>query len=172
MVNGDAVPVLYASATRVDFLCPASVPGSHLQIAVETAGGRSEAAETIAQELAPGVFSIDGSGAGQGMVLHAGGSSLVMVRNYHYAAQPAQPGDVITLYATGMEGASKASVRIGNTEVEPESFDTLPGLIVLSVKVPLGEVGNAVGLSVVGRMSNGASVSSNQIHIAVEAFGR
>ena len=109
------------------------------------------------------------------MVLHAGGSSLVMVRNYRYAAQPAQPGDVIALYATGMDGASKASVRIGNTEVEPISLDKvpgLPGLWLLSVTVPQGEAGNAVGLSIVGRMSNGASVPSNQIRIAIEETGR
>jgi uncharacterized protein (TIGR03437 family) len=175
MVNGDAVPILYASATRVDFLCPASVPGSQLQIVVETAGGRSQASQTTARELAPGLFSIDGSDRGQGMALHAGGSSLVMVRNYHYAAQPAQPGDVIAIYATGMEGLSKASVRIGNTEVEADSLDKvpgLPGLWLLSVTVPQGEVGNAVGLSISRRMSNEISVSSNQIRIAIEAPGR
>jgi len=175
MVNGDAVPVLYASATRVDFLCPASVPGSQLQIVVETAGGRSEAAQTSARELAPGLFSIDGSDAGQGMVLAASGSSLVMVRNYRYAAQPAQPGDVIALYVTGMEGASKATVRIGNTEVEANSLDRVPetpGLWLLSVTVPQGEVGNEVGLSIAGRMSNGASVPSNQVRIAIEEPGR
>ncbi|MBZ5621848.1 MAG: hypothetical protein LAQ69_24430 [Acidobacteriia bacterium] len=175
IVNGDAVPILYASATRVDFLCPASVPGSQLQILVDTAGGRSQAVQATARELAPGIFSIDGSDAGQGMVLHAGGSRLVMVRNYRYAAQPAQPGDVITLYATGMEGASEASVRIGKTEVAPDSVNKapgFPGLWRLSVTVPSGEIGNAVGLSIVGRMSNGASVPSNQIRIAIEASGR
>jgi uncharacterized protein (TIGR03437 family) len=175
MVNGDAVPILYASPTRVDFLCPASVPGSQLQIVVETAGGLSQAAQTTARELTPGLFSIDGSDAGQGMVVHAGGSSLVMVRNYHYAAQPAQPGDVIALYATGMGGASKASVQIGNTKVEANSLDKvpgLPGLWLLSVTVPRGEVGNTVGLSIIGRMSNEVSVPSNQIRIAIEAPGR
>jgi len=109
------------------------------------------------------------------MVLDAGGSSLVMVRNYRYAAQPAQPGDVIAFYATGMEGVSKASVRIGNTEVETNSLDKVPGLLglwLLSVTVPRGEVGNAVGLSLAGRVSDQVSASSNQIHIAIEASGR
>lgn len=175
MVNGDPVPILYSSATRIDFLCPASAPGTELQIVVETAGGRSQAAQTIARDLAPGLFSIDGPDAEQGMVVHAGGSSLVMVRNYRYAAQPAQAGDVIVLYATGMEGASTATVRIGNTEVEADSLDRVPGLPgvwLLSVPVPRGEVGNAVGLSIIARMSNGVSVTSNQIRIAIEAPGR
>ena len=172
-VNGDAVPILYASATRVDFLCPASVPGSQLEIVVETARGRSPAVQTTVRELSPGIFSIDDSGAGQGVALHDDGSRLVMVRNYRYAAQPAQPGDVITLYATGMEGVSKASVRIGNTEVDANVLDRvpgLPGLWFLSFTIPQGgEIGNAVGLSIGGQMSNGVSVPSNQIRIAIEA---
>jgi uncharacterized protein (TIGR03437 family) len=175
IVNGDAVPVLYASATRVDFLCPASVPGSQLQIVAETAGGRSRAVQTTARELAPGLFSIDGSDRGQGVALHAGGSSLVMVRNSQYAAQPAQPGDVIALYATGLGGASNASVRIGNTVVAADSLDKIPGLPgvwLLSVTVPRGEIGNAVGLSVTCRIANEVRVSSNQIRIAIEAPDR
>jgi uncharacterized protein (TIGR03437 family) len=174
-VNGDAVRVLYASGTRVDFLCPAAVPGSQLQIVVETASGRSPASQTTARELAPGVFSIDGSDAGQGMVFHGDSTRLVMVRNYSYASQPARPGDVITLYATGMEGAAKASVRIGDTVVELNSITKVPGvpgLWLLSIRVPEGETGNQVGLSIDGRVSNGASSLSNQIRIAIEAAGR
>jgi uncharacterized protein (TIGR03437 family) len=175
IVNGEAVPILFASATRIDFLCPNSVPGSQLQIAVETSGGRSQAAETTAREVAPGIFSIDGSDTGQGMVTNAGGSSLVMVRNYRYAAEPAQPGDVVSLYATGIDGVSKMSVRIGSTELEPDSMNPvpeLPGLWRLLVTVPGGESGNAVEVSVTGRMSNGVSVPSNKIRIAIEAANR
>jgi uncharacterized protein (TIGR03437 family) len=175
-VNGDAVPILYASASRVDFLCPASAPGSPLEIVVETAGGRSPAVQTTTRELSPGIFSADDSGTGQGMVLHADGSSLVMVRNYRHAAQPAQSGDVVTLYATGMEGVTKASVRIGNVEVVANSLDKvpgLPGLWLLSVTIPHGaEIGKAVVLSIGGQMSDGVSVRSNQIRIAIEAPGR
>ena len=86
-----------------------------------------------------------------------------------------QPGDVIALYATGMEGVSKATVRIGNTDMDADSIDKvpgLPGLWLLSVTVPRGEAGNATGLSITGRMANEVTVSSNQIQIAIEEPGR
>jgi hypothetical protein len=72
---------------------------------------------------------------------------------------------------------SRASVQIGNTEVEVEadSLDKVPGLTglwLVSVTVPKGEDGNAVGLSVTGRMANDVRVSSNQIRIAIETPGR
>jgi uncharacterized protein (TIGR03437 family) len=175
MVNGSAVPVLYTSATRVDFLCPASVAGSQLQIAVDTAVGRSPAVEIMMRDLAPGIFNVNGSDGEQGMVLHSDGARLVMVRNYRYAAQPAQPGDAITLYATGLEEASKVLVRFGQTAVEADSTDkvpAVPGVWLLSVRVPPGEFGNAVGLSIEGHSANGMTRISNQIRIAIEALDR
>ena len=46
LVNGDAVPILYASNTRVDFLCPASVPGSQRSDRCrECSSGRSQSVE-------------------------------------------------------------------------------------------------------------------------------
>ena len=172
-VNGEAVPVLYASATRVDFVCPDSVPGSQLAIVVETPAGSSRPVQTMARDLAPGIFAIDSSEAGQGMVLHGDGT-LVMVRNYQYVAQPAQPGDLVTLYATGME-ETKASVRIGDTEIEPESVSEVPGVPGLwrvAFRVPSVEAGTAVGVSLEARTANGTKGLSNQIRIAIEAPGR
>jgi uncharacterized protein (TIGR03437 family) len=170
--NGSAVPVLYASATRVDFLCPVAVAGSQLQIVVDTAAGRSSAVQTTVRDLAPGIFHIDGSDDEKGMVLHSDGTGLVMVRNYRYAAKPAQPGEVITLYATGLEEAAKVLVRFGQTAVEPDStakVPDVPGVWLLSVRVPPGEFGNAVGLSIEGYSANGMISISNQIRIAIEA---
>jgi uncharacterized protein (TIGR03437 family) len=175
LVNGNAVPVLYASATRLDFVCPVAVAGSQLQVAVDTAAGRSPAVETTVRGLAPGIFNISGSDGEHGMVLDSDGARFVMVRNYRYAAQPAQPGDVITLYATGVEGASQVSVRFGQTLAEAEALTKVPevpGLWLVSVRVPKGETGNGVGLSIQAQVADGVTSSSNQIRIAIEAPDR
>src|SRR5262249_10981312 len=96
-VNGRFMPVLYAAPTRIDFLCPEAAPGSALEVAVETAAGMAASVRTTAREITPGVFSVDGSGRGQGLISHAAGSGLVMVRNYRYPSQPARSGDQITV---------------------------------------------------------------------------
>jgi uncharacterized protein (TIGR03437 family) len=175
-VNGAAVPVLYASLTRVDFLCPHSVPGSSLQIVVETPNAATQPVSTTARDLAPGIFSVDGSGSGQAAAFQAGGSRLVMVRNYRYSAQPAQPGDSMIVYATGIDGAASVSVNIGGIAVSPDSVSPAPGLAGVSqlvFEVPQAATpGDSVTLSLIGRLPNGSPSSSNQVDIAIEESSR
>lgn len=78
--------------------------------------------------LAPGVlvFSADGSGRGQGAILHPGTAQLVN------AAFPARAGEVVEIYLTGPEAelqkcpagaacpAAAATVRIGEVEAPVE----------------------------------------------------
>ena len=52
-------------------------------------GQEKVARVAVVDEVAPGLFSVDGSGAGQGLVLHAGTTEVAMVRNYRYAGRPA-----------------------------------------------------------------------------------
>lgn len=175
-INGDAVQVLAASSSGVDFLCPNAIPDSQMEIVVETAGRRSPAVYTTARELSPGVFSLDGSGTGQGMVMHGDGFGLAMIRNFRHVSQPAQAGDAVSLFATGVEGAAKLSVRVGGREVTPDSVSRvpgLPGLWLVSVTLPKEvPTGDRVGLSISGQISNGARLDSNQISIAIEGPGR
>src|SRR5262249_42316801 len=63
-VNGTYAPLVYASPLRVDFVCPASGPGTPLNISIETGAGGSDPVAAAGSPLAPGLFTLDGSGAG------------------------------------------------------------------------------------------------------------
>jgi uncharacterized protein (TIGR03437 family) len=169
---GTAVPILYSSASRVDFLCPSEPPGTPLQIVLQTAGKIASTVQTTEQEIAPGIFSVDESGTGQGLVLHSDNSTLAMIRNYRYAALPVAAGDTLLVYATGITGASRLQVKIGGATATVEAITPVPGkpgLFCIAAVAPEGSgSANAGVVSVIGELLGGGMVSSNQVNITIE----
>jgi hypothetical protein len=93
VVNGQAVPVLYSSADRVDFLCPA----------LEVAAGTQLTVVTISMvEATPRILSPRDSNQDQGLISFETMNDLVIGRNFRVPAHPAQPGDEIVIFATGL----------------------------------------------------------------------
>jgi uncharacterized protein (TIGR03437 family) len=172
-INGQAAPVLYASATRIDFQCPASAPaGTTLSVVVETAQGNTQPVETTLRDSTPGIFSVEESASGQGAVTHDRTSNLAMVRNYKYSSQPAQSGDRLVISATGIGGAMKTFVNIGGIEVSPESVSDVPGHAGVSnvyFSVPQGiSFGNAMPLYLTLQLWDGTLVTSNPVTVSIE----
>jgi uncharacterized protein (TIGR03437 family) len=154
-VNGQDAPVVYASQRRIDFVCPAVDPGTILNISAETAVGTAGPITTTMQAMGPGVFSVDGSGTGQGLIYLAGTSTIATSRDYRGLGQPAEPGDTITIRATGIgspEGAPP-TVTIGTYQAYVHSVRAMPGVAgvwEIAVEVPLGiEEGDAVPVVVI-----------------------
>ena len=170
--DGTSVPILYASPTRIDILCPDAVAGLPIQLVVRTPGSVSEPVATTQNAAAPGIFTLDGSGSGQGLVSLAGESKPAMVRNYRYATQPVRPGDRILILATGVGTASNVLVRIGETEVPADSVVSVvgrPGVSQIAAVVPDDAVaGNSVRLGIAVRLPDGSSAASNMVTIAIE----
>jgi uncharacterized protein (TIGR03437 family) len=186
-VNSQDVPVVYASQRRIDFVCPAVDPGTILNIFAETSGGTAGPMTTTMQAIGPGVFSVDGSGTGQGLVYLAGTTLIATSRDYRALGQPAEPGDAITIRATGIgspEGAPP-TVMIGAFQAYVESVRAIPGVAgvwEITVEVPLGiEEGDAVPVVVIpepahppGRgapahyRNSDHRIRSNQITLAIE----
>jgi uncharacterized protein (TIGR03437 family) len=173
-VNGSFVPVLYASPTRVDFVCPSGDPGTILNIAVQSGAGTSDPVQATLQAVAPGVFSADRTGQGQGLVTLSGTSLLATPRTYLNLGQPAEPGDSITIVATGMPAIAGAlpqiiiaGVPIFASSVQP--VPTLAGVYWISVKLPSGlPTGDALPLQILMPGPDGTVVQSNTVTIAVE----
>jgi uncharacterized protein (TIGR03437 family) len=143
-VNGTPAPVLYADSTRVDFLCPQIRTGTVLEAVVETEAGRSEVVKTVMQQLSPGIFSLDGSGHGQGLVSLRGAPELAAVRDFTNAGQPAQPGDYLSIRATGLRldepSAGMPLVKIGGIPVQVNAVDKVVGFAgVFDIRVQLPE---------------------------------
>jgi uncharacterized protein (TIGR03437 family) len=143
-VNGTPAPVLYADSTRVDFLCPQIRTGTVLEAVIETEAGRSEVVKTVMQQLSPGIFSLDGSGHGQGLVSLGGAPELAAVRDFTNAGQPAQPGDYLSIRATGLRldepSAGMPLVKIGGIPVQINAIDKVVGFAgVFDIRVQLPE---------------------------------
>jgi uncharacterized protein (TIGR03437 family) len=152
LFNGIPGPVVYTSATKICAIVPYDVtsnvpiviiPGGTpgpLQIGVQ-AQYRGQQSETIVvqqAESSPGLFTSDWSGQGQAAAYNQDGS-------VNSAANPAQPGSVISLYATG-EGQTNPRGVDGALGVAP-----LPQPIV-KVSVTIG------GQPAEVRFSGGVSV--------------
>ncbi|HUI58053.1 MAG TPA: putative Ig domain-containing protein [Bryobacteraceae bacterium] len=179
-VNGQHVPVLFASATRVSFLCPALDPGIGLSIAVETGSAATGAVTGTMSSVSPAILSLDGSGQSQGVVTFAENSDLVMSRNYQSPAEPAQPGDAIVIWATGLGSAPELStgtlaVTIGGVYTAVESVSTMPGyagIVAVEVRVPTGApIGDAVKVQLAIAIA-GNQASSNVATVAIEPASR
>jgi len=107
------------------------------------------------------------------MVVHAGSQLLAMVRNYDHAAEPAQAGDRLEIYATGIDHAARIRVKIGALEIEPDSVDAvpgLPGLYKVAFTVPQGlPPGNSTSLSLAVDSPGGVTTDTNQVGLAIES---
>jgi uncharacterized protein (TIGR03437 family) len=176
LINGIAVRMLSAASAELSFLCPDTAPGSQLEVVVQTSHGTAAPIRTIARAAAPGIFSVDGSGAGQGAVLADDGASLAIIRNYRFAGRPAAPGDRVTVYATGLNRLTNISARVGDIRVataEVAAVPNRPGLFRVAIVLPHdAAAGNNVDVSLQGVTADGAEVSTNLVSIAVEGTTR
>jgi len=173
IVNGNAVPVVYASSTRVDFVCPEAVAGQ-LEIAVHS-GSQASNLIQARQEPTLGLFSADGTGLGQGMVTLSGTSLLATPRSYLNAGQPAEPGDSISILATGDgldSNPSGVQISIGGIPTAAAQVQAMPGMAgvyQITVTVP-NSVTPGDAVPVVARVtgSNGRALTSNAVTMAIE----
>jgi uncharacterized protein (TIGR03437 family) len=105
LFDGVPAPLLYASAGQVNVVVPFSVAGQSLtQLQVEYLGVLSNTVPLQVAATAPGIFSIAGSGQGQGAILNARDGSV------NSALNPAKRGDWVSIFATGAGITTPASV--------------------------------------------------------------
>jgi uncharacterized protein (TIGR03437 family) len=155
----------------VDFLCPAAVPGSTLEIALQTSTGVAQPIQTISRESTPGIFSLDESGTGQGMITHSGSATMVMIPNYQHLSRAARPDDPVTIYATGIAALREMSVVAGGTEVSPQSIIAIPdlaGMYQVTLRLPAGPTEGDMSISLKMKMPDGSVATSNDVWVATE----
>ena len=183
---GVPMPLLYASATQINAIAP-QVPAGSLQcpLVVSVNGQASASVQLTMAPLQPGIYTVNLSGSGPGVVTNARTGQLISETN------PAHAGDFLAIYATGLgavqgpngeagptDGAAaplstvfrtKAVVTatIGGVDA-PVSFagltPTLAGLYQVNVQVPTGAVpGSAVPLKITA-----GDAGSNTVTIVVE----
>ncbi len=166
-------PVLPESDTELNILCPELVAGTEFRVSVETAAGISPSIRTIASPAAPGIFTVDGSGAGQALAIVEGTNRVAMRPNYRTAAQPATEGDRVVIYATGIDSLARLTARIAGQELTPLAVlpaPNRPGVFQVIVTVPgSATLHGEVPISLAGRRSDGVEVTSNRATIMLES---
>jgi len=100
-VGGEDMPLFYSNSGQINAQLPVDLPtNSQLQIIVRTTGGAASQIATVPEtinvgSLAPGIFTVNSSGSGDGVILHADNSLIS-------AANPAHGGDEVVIYCTGL----------------------------------------------------------------------
>ena len=161
-INGTAVPVSFVSNTQINFLVPSTTPIGPAQVQTTNNGLTSEAVAVNVDTLAPGFFTL-GANATSGYVYiaaeHADGTLIGLPATIK-TATPAEPGETIVLFATGL-GPTPASggalamtpaIVIDGIDADVTFAGAVgPGLYQLNVVVPstvtLGQDALVVGLS-------------------------
>jgi len=95
-INGNAVPLIAHSRTSLTAAMPTDFAGGGaVTVAVQSGGNTSNPFLAEYLPTAPGMFSADGTGAGQGYILNADGT-------LNSPANPAKEGAEVTIFATGV----------------------------------------------------------------------
>lgn len=95
LFDGIAAPMIYASNRQVSATVPYNLAGRlNTQLQLEFQGGRSNTIQLRVVDTAPGIFTIDSSGIGQGAILNQNFS-------VNGSGNPTARGSVVMIYATG-----------------------------------------------------------------------
>ncbi len=165
LVNGRAAALFHASPDQINFLLPREVEPGEARVTVRNAGVESAPRTFTVSAAAPGIFSLDGSGRGQGAVLIAGAGLIARATRDAFSRAPRR-GEVIEIYATGLGGDPAPVVTIGGAPAEvlfAGPAPGLPGVDQVNARVPAAA---AAGIAVpVTLRASGAA--SNEVTIAV-----
>ena len=186
-IGGRSVPLFFASPGQLNVQIAWELAGQTLASATVTVGGVGSNQQTVSiAPYAPGIFTLNNMGTGQGVAL-IGGTALFAAPLSVPGGRPARPGEFVSIFCTGLGAVSNQpatgtaaapagpssvtiatpTVTIGGTVV-PTSFSGLApgfvGLYQVNVQVPVSAIpGDAVPIV----LSIGG-VASNTVTIAVQ----
>ena len=141
-VNGTAVPIFYATSNQLGVLIPTELTEASVEVVVAVGDQTSLPQTVLIEPVSPGIFTFNADGRGAGAITHADGSPLS-------AQDPAQPGEVVILYATGL---GQVTPPVGTGELPTGESRTVAATEVIIDGIPLtpdfaGLAGCCVGLN-------------------------
>ena len=165
LFDGLPAPLIYASAGQTAAVAPFGLAGrTSTQLRVEYQGTLSNAVTLAVAAAAPGIFTADQSGTGQGAIRNQDGS-------VNSASNPAAAGSVISIYGTGGgqtnppgadgqlapgtgELVQPVTVQMGGIAAEVQYAGPAPGLIQgvmqVNARIPPGVSGETTVVVAVG----------------------
>jgi uncharacterized protein (TIGR03437 family) len=161
LMGSESLPLLYGSSGQINVQIPFDVPvNTDFQLTVQQGSALSLPVSLVIASVQPGIFTVDGSGTGQGIIYRSDGLTL---------AQPgtsAVAGETITLYCSGLGTVSPAvpagtappssplsytdhpvSVTIAGQDSQASSASLVPGqpgIYQVSAVVPAGVSGDGL----------------------------
>ena len=180
-IGGRAAPLFFATILQVNMQIPWELAGqTQVPLIATVNGADSNATFVVIAPFAPGIFSVDASGAGQGAILIAGTAQLAAPTN------AVSRGGYISIFCTGLgpvgnqpptgiaAGSSPLSMTlttpivtiggVGAVVTYSGLAPTLVGVYQVNAAVPAGvSPGNAVPV-----VLNIGNVASNTVTIAVQ----
>ena len=195
--NGISAPMFSSFTGQLNVQIPFELAGANSANVVVTVGGQSSLPQSVPiGQYSPGIFTLNSSGTGQGAVLISNTSVFVAASGSiaGVASRAANPGDFITIFATGLGAVTNPpatgqpasgnplskttttpTVTIGGVSATDISFSGLApqfvGLYQVDVQVPQGvPTGDAVpiSLNIGGKASNTATVALNGTAISFQ----
>lgn len=113
LFDGVGAPLLFVRADQVNAVVPYSVAGKAVtQLQMEYKAAQSPAVPLAVAQSAPGIFTMQASGQGQGAVFHPDWSA-------NSAANPAGRGSVVVMYATGGGESEPAGIDGAIADASP-----------------------------------------------------
>jgi len=106
------MPLFYVSSTQVNAQIPFDAPVGQAGIAIRRGSLTSAVRPVTVAAVSPGIFTVNQSGAGAGVIVHAGNFSLVS------PASPARAGEYLSIFCTGL-GALQHPVPTGDVPPLP-----------------------------------------------------
>jgi uncharacterized protein (TIGR03437 family) len=120
LINGLPAPVYYVASDRIYLTVPFGTTGSTATIQVQNGAAKSNIVTVPVAATAPGVFSLDQTGAGAAAIRHLDGTVV-------NAQTPAIKGETISIYLTGL-GVVTPSLGDGAAgQANPLNWTALPG---------------------------------------------
>jgi uncharacterized protein (TIGR03437 family) len=111
-VNGIAAPVQLVSQNQISALIPYEISGdSFATFQVVVNGSKSNLVTVYAGNSAPGIYTADENGVGDGAILHADYSLVT-------SSSPAKPGETVLMYLTGLGAVTP---QLADGEAAPSS---------------------------------------------------
>jgi uncharacterized protein (TIGR03437 family) len=106
LISGKNAPLHFVSPSQINALVPFATTGATTIITVQNNGASSNTVTVPVAATAPGVYSLDQSGAGSGAILHA---DFLLVND----TSPAAAGETVLSYLTGMGSTTNPTVADG-----------------------------------------------------------
>lgn len=122
--DGTPAQLLYTTANQIGAIVPLSLAGKTSTVVQVAVGSQTSAAltKTVAA-TAPGIFTANSSGSGQGAIVNQSGT-------INSAASPAPKGSIVAIYLTGLGAASPTvTATIGGQSATVAYAGAAPGAV-------------------------------------------